>query len=132
MGYDVSTHPIRREAMERARDTGEAAISGGFSLIQEIDADRQPGFMLYVPVYAGGAVPSTIQGRREAIAGWAFAPFRAGDFFAATFQDEEVPLVTFRIFDGPNPDPDPARLLYDRGLAAEADESLAETAPIRF
>src|SRR5262249_35714969 len=72
------------------------------------------------------------QGRREAIAGWAFAPFRAGDFFAAAFQDEEVPLVTFRIFDGPNPDPDPARLLYDRGLAAEADESLAETAPIRF
>jgi len=130
MGYDMSTHPVRREAMERARDTGDAAVSGRFALVQETDPDRQPGFVLDVPVYAGGAVPSTVEGRREAISGWAFAPFRAGDFFAAAFNDEKEPLLTFRIYDGPSPDP--ARLLYDRGLAPDADESLVETAPLRF
>ena len=129
MGYDMFTHPVRREAMERARDTGDAAISGKVTLVQEIDAERQAGFLMYVPVYAGGAVPSTVEGRREALTGWAYAPFRAGDFFAAAFRGEE-PLVTFQIYDGSGADP--ARLLHDRGLVPDRDEWLVEAAPIRF
>ncbi|HYS09640.1 MAG TPA: CHASE domain-containing protein [Myxococcales bacterium] len=130
MGYDMLTHPVRRDAMERARDTGTAAISGKVTLVQEIDAERQAGFLVYVPVYAGGEAPSTVEARRAALIGWAYAPFRAGDFFTATFQGEPEPLVTFRIYDGPTPDP--ARLMYDRRLAADPDEPLVEAAPIHF
>ena len=101
LGYDMFSDPVRREAMERARDSGEVALSRRVTLVQEIDADRQPGFLIYVPVYAGGAVPPTLEGRREALIGWAYAPFRAGDFFSAIFRDEAEPLVTFRIYDGP-------------------------------
>jgi signal transduction histidine kinase/CHASE1-domain containing sensor protein/CheY-like chemotaxis protein len=130
IGYDMFTDPVRREAMERARDTGEATLSRRVTLVQEIDADRQPGFLMYVPVYAGGAVPPTVEGRREALVGWACARFRASDFFNAIFRVEEEPLVTFRIYDGP--EADPARLLHDRGLTADPDPALADSAPIRF
>src|SRR5262249_18325540 len=67
IGYDMFSEPTHREAMERARDTGEATISRRVTLVQEIDADRQAGFLLYVPVYAGGAAPPTVEERREAL-----------------------------------------------------------------
>lgn len=34
-GYDMFSEPVRRQAMERARDTGEATLSGKVVLVQE-------------------------------------------------------------------------------------------------
>src|SRR5262249_54889486 len=110
-GYDMLTDPVRRDAMERARDSGDAALSGRVTLVQEIDVDRQAGFLLYVPVYRGGAIPPEAQQRREALIGWAYSPFRADDFFAALFAPEVDPTVDVRIYDGGAVDP--ARLIHD-------------------
>src|SRR5690606_3385728 len=65
IGYDMSTEAIRRVAMMRARDTGRSAASGKVTLVQEIDEDVQPGFLIYLPVYEGIAVPETVEARRE-------------------------------------------------------------------
>jgi CHASE1-domain containing sensor protein len=54
-GYDMSSEPVRREAMERARDTGRAAISGRVTLLQDDPAKPNLGLLLYVPVYRPGA-----------------------------------------------------------------------------
>src|SRR5690606_17449820 len=43
LGYDMYTDPVRREAMARARDTGQPAASGRVTLVQEIDDQKQPG-----------------------------------------------------------------------------------------
>ena len=45
-GYDMYSEPVRRAAMERARDTGEAAISAMVTLVQETDINVQPGFLV--------------------------------------------------------------------------------------
>ena len=37
-GYDMYSDPVRREAMERARDTGKLALSGRVILVQETDS----------------------------------------------------------------------------------------------
>src|SRR5690606_12677816 len=37
LGFDMFTEPVRRAAMEKARDTGDAASSGRVTLMQEID-----------------------------------------------------------------------------------------------
>jgi signal transduction histidine kinase/CHASE1-domain containing sensor protein/ActR/RegA family two-component response regulator len=129
-GYDMRTEPVRRAAMERARDEGGTAISGKVTLVQEVDPGVQPGFLLYLPVYAGGAVPATLEARREALIGWVYAPFRAGDLFAALFGGESEPLLEVRVYDGSTIDP--AALLYDRGLAPEPGERLAQTDHLRF
>jgi CHASE1-domain containing sensor protein len=49
-GYDMLSEPVRRAAMERARDTGEPSVSGKVTLVQETTTDTQPGFLMYLPV----------------------------------------------------------------------------------
>ena len=38
-GYDMYSNAVRREAMEKARDTGQAVISGKVTLVQETNED---------------------------------------------------------------------------------------------
>lgn len=57
LGYDMYSETTRREAMNRARDTAMPAATRLVTLVREIDKDQeQPGFLIYVPVYRGGAV----------------------------------------------------------------------------
>lgn len=108
-GYDMYSDPVRKAAMERARDTGRPAASGRVTLVQEIDDRKQPGFLVYVPVYRGGTVPGTEAERRDAIEGFVYSPFRAHDFFDSVFSDR-LPRVALRIYDGR--DAIPENLLY--------------------
>jgi signal transduction histidine kinase/ActR/RegA family two-component response regulator len=100
IGYDMFTESTRRIAMERARDTGSAAASGIVQLVQEIDEVKQPGYLVYVPIYAGGAVPKTIEERREQLLGFAYAPIRAGDFLSSVFAAEHLPLASISVYHG--------------------------------
>ncbi|HZR07447.1 MAG TPA: CHASE domain-containing protein [Myxococcales bacterium] len=125
IGYDMYADPVRREAMDRARDQGAAAISGKVTLVQEIEGRRQPGFLLYVPVYLHGNVPATVEARRTALIGWTYAAFRAADLFVSLFRDEQEPLLDFQVYDGT--EADPARLLYDRDTAVPSDGRLVRS-----
>lgn len=80
IGYDMSTEAVRREAIERARDTGEAAATGKVVLRQEIDSQKQLGFLIYLPIYRNGLIPESLTERRENIQGYVYSPFRAGNF----------------------------------------------------
>ena len=139
MGYDMFTHPVRRAAMERARDTGEPAMSGRVVLKQEIEGEQQSGFLIYLPVYEFRSNPATIEHRRARLAGFAYAPFRAGDFFGNLLGDPaqgdggfvrtgRTPLPGFSVYAGPEPSPE--RLLYrsDPG-STEPDVSLPAGVP---
>jgi CHASE1-domain containing sensor protein len=64
LGYDLSSESARREALFRARDSGQAAVSRRLTLIQEIDERKQPGFLILIPVYRGGRTPATVDERR--------------------------------------------------------------------
>jgi PAS domain S-box-containing protein len=83
-GYDMFSEPVRRAAMERARDSGQAALSGKVVLVQEGvahegPARQQSGALMYLPVYRAGALTGTVEQRRKAILGWVYAPFRMND-----------------------------------------------------
>jgi signal transduction histidine kinase len=111
LGYDMYSEPTRREAMSRARDHATAALSGRVRLVQEIFGPEQPGFLLYVPVYRGGEPPADLEQRRASLQGFAYSPFRAGDLFEGILGYEQRPTVSFRVYDGPVPDP--GQLLYE-------------------
>ncbi|HEX4263946.1 MAG TPA: CHASE domain-containing protein [Verrucomicrobiae bacterium] len=100
VGYDMFSESVRREAMERARDTGDTAASGKVKLL---DASQQSGFLIYCPVYHGGNVPETVADRRAQLQGFAFGVFRAGDLFASIFQEQTMG-TQLEIFDGTNTD----------------------------
>jgi signal transduction histidine kinase len=132
IGYDMFTEPTRRAAMERARDTGEPALSGRVTLVQEIDEQAvQAGFLMYTPVYAGAAVPATTAERRAALKGFVYAPFRADDLFAGIFGSEAEPRVAFHPYDGRVPEP--SALLHTsavHGTAPAADPQFTDTLTI--
>ncbi|QOY93867.1 CHASE domain-containing protein [Massilia sp. UMI-21] len=84
VGYDMFSEPVRRAAMERARDSGLAALSGKVVLVQEGTAhegptSQQAGVLMYLPVYRDGQLTGTVEQRRQAIVGWVYAPFRMND-----------------------------------------------------
>jgi signal transduction histidine kinase len=110
IGFDMATEPVRRAAMEQARDTGAPALSARVTLVQETAGPVQPGFLLYVPVYEGVDVPASVTARRARLVGYVYAPFRATDLFRGVFGDGDRPKLDMAVYDGPVADP--AHLLY--------------------
>lgn len=100
MGYDMFSEPVRRAAMERARDQGTAAATGRVTLVQEIDEKKQAGFLIYLPVYQGGTTPDTIARRRATLQGFVYSPFRAEDFIQGILLKQPNPLIDIQIYDG--------------------------------
>ena len=63
-GYDMFSEPVRRAAMELARDTGASALSGKITLVQETATRIQPGVLMYLPVYRIDLPVETVAQRR--------------------------------------------------------------------
>ncbi len=82
LGYDMHSEPVRRLAMERARDTDQTSISGKVRLVQETEQDVQSGFLMYLPVYRPQLPHRTLEERRANLIGWVYAPFRLNDLMA--------------------------------------------------
>ena len=111
-GYDMYGEPVRRAAMDAARDSGAAALSGKVVLLQE-DQDAQPGFLMYVPVYRPGMPVASVEQRRAAIVGWVYAPFRMADLMRGVGGIDAADLQV-AVYDGAflDTDPDPDALLF--------------------
>jgi len=97
LGLNIAFEPQRRETAERARDTGEPAISGHLELVQ--DASTSTGFVMFHPVYRPGAPQGTVEERRASLRGWASAPFKAGLFLAELTHSQHSDY-RLRIYDG--------------------------------
>lgn len=102
MGFNMHSEARRAEAMDRARDTGQPALSGKVILRQEIDSDRQAGFLIYKPVYSGDAAMLTsVEARREHLLGFVYAPFRAGDLLRTIMAEINQQRLAYAVYDGP-------------------------------
>jgi PAS domain S-box-containing protein len=84
VGFDMAAEPARRRAMERARDSGEAAITRALTLVQDAAEPRPSGFLMFLPVFRRGAVTETVIARRATLAGFIYAPFRFADLIAGS------------------------------------------------
>jgi PAS domain S-box-containing protein len=113
-GYDMLSEPVRRSAMERARDYDVAAISGKVVLVQETDQDVQSGTLMYVPVYRKGKATDTVAQRRDALYGWVYSPYRMNDLMQGMLRGSDLEAgkrIRLQIFDSEAFSPD--SLLYD-------------------
>ena len=101
IGYDMFSEATRREAMQRAMETGTETASGPVELVQEITSVKQVGFLVYLPyrndgdAVAAGNMPD----------GFVYAPFRAGDLHAAALEKPPVLPVVIKTYDISGPDP---------------------------
>ena len=101
-GYDMFSEPIRRKAMEIARDTGKFSISSAITLVQNTAGEKAPGFLIYLPYFKpigpNNIQPTTIQERRDRIIGYVYCAFSMSYFM----QELDFKLNTnidFSIFD---------------------------------
>lgn len=118
-GRDMLAEANRREAMLRARDTGQVIASDRLTLYQETEADAQPGMVLFAPVYRQGPPLETVAGRRRALRGWTTIPLRLTDFMRATLPLERR-LADIEIYDGLRVSPE--HLLFDSNPASPGSE----------
>ena len=109
-GYDMYSEPVRRAAMDDARDNGRMALSGKVRLVQESGRREQAGFLLYLPLYRNGLPHSTVAERRASIIGWAYSPFRMDDLMQG-IHGEHAGDLDIEIYDGREATAD--TLMYD-------------------
>jgi PAS domain S-box-containing protein len=102
-GYDMFTESVRHEAMTRAVETGEPALSGKVRLVQENNIDEQAGFLIYVPVYRKDAPLDSVQARWAAIQGFVYAPFRVKNLMRGV-AGKRFDSIDFTIYDASNTD----------------------------
>jgi|GEM_PF-1950812 len=123
-GFDMYSEPVRREAMDRAAQTGLPSLSGRVRLVQERNTGVQAGVLLYVPVYRQGiqTPPRSPADYAESLLGWAYSPIRVGDLVTTALRtvnnpdlldsvvvvhDGGSPSLTSRIFTNASGDREP-------------------------
>jgi PAS domain S-box-containing protein len=131
-GYDMFSEPVRRDAMERARDTGQIGLSDKVTLVQETQHGTQAGFLMYLPLYRT-ASPDNLEDRRRELSGYVYSPFRMGDFMNGLLGDRKR-LVELQIYGGESTSDD--ALMYSTAgssdLQAHTAPSFAEVVPFEF
>lgn len=97
VGLDITFEQGRREAADRARETGLPQLTPQVLLVQ--DETRQPGFLLLRPIYLDRTVSdATFQG-------WIYAPFVGSNLLQDLSPDHST-LYDFGVYDGDTADPD--------------------------
>lgn len=86
-GYDMFSEPIRRSAMEIARDTGGISMTAPVKLVQDGSVNTVTGVLIYQAIYASGKVPDTMLERRANLRGYVYVAFRPKDIISAHMQN---------------------------------------------
>ncbi|MGH8569657.1 MAG: CHASE domain-containing protein, partial [Gammaproteobacteria bacterium] len=127
LGFDLSSEPNRREALERSRDSAASVVSGLVTLIR---ADRDPaGLLFFHPVYRKGSPDGSPAERRSHLEGFAVGVFRIGDLVQAALRGMDRRGMRVRIEDrwaGA-----PQRLLYAEGDGPVPEMSVVDRQPAK-
>jgi diguanylate cyclase (GGDEF)-like protein len=97
IGLDIAGLPMRREATQRLRDSGEAISSG--RLILDDRGARYVGLAMRMPVYRKGMPTANVEQRRLAYVGSVGAGIRVNDMMDGLLSAETLRVIKFKIFD---------------------------------
>ena len=114
VGFDMYSDPVRRTAMETARDTGLPAATARLMLDHPGEQHKAAGFLIYAPIYKNDRTPNTVAERRDALSGFVFTQFRAADFANAVLGIKNTSDIDFRLYDGT--EPNAANLMADTAI----------------
>ncbi|EFO81514.1 multi-sensor hybrid histidine kinase [Oscillochloris trichoides DG-6] len=95
VGFDFTSEPVRRAALEQARDSGEATASAPTTLV----VSGEPGFLIFWPVYRSGAAINTVALRRDNITGYVIGMFRLRDLVETAVQASKLRDLDIYLFD---------------------------------
>lgn len=105
LGWDMASEPKRRAALRTARDSGEISLSNPINL--PIGGTR---LAVFAPVYAGGVTPTTLEGRRQQLMGYALASLRGNLLRDSSILQSDAAKTLLAVQD------DEKRTLFDEGV----------------
>jgi signal transduction histidine kinase len=126
LGYDFYTQPSHREAMDRARDTGEPQSTRMVYVLTETPSSSsaelalEQGFVVYLPVYEEGEPQESVAERRAALKGFVVGSFAIEGLLGEIFRGAFDPAIDFEVYDGKDAASSP--LLYDSDGIERAGE----------
>ena len=130
-GFDMLSEPNRRAAMERARDTGQPAITAKLKLASESAQSASFGFLLYVPVYRDAASPDSVEARRATLKGFVNSPFRMEDLIKSALGSNPDGL-RLHIYDGETATPENLMFSSEPASPGQTGPLAQVTPPAQF
>jgi PAS domain S-box-containing protein len=79
LGFDLSTHPQRLQAIQEARDTGIFVASGIVELVQS--QQHGAGLLVVKAIYSNGLVPESLAEKRALLEGYSLGVLKLKDLF---------------------------------------------------
>jgi len=97
-GFDLNADPLRRSAVDRARDSGQISASSGVTLLRDGTAPVA-STLLRLAVYRGGGVPGSLEERQRLYMGIVGSAVRVGEMIDATLSKEVLARAQLRIYE---------------------------------
>lgn len=133
IGYDIYSDPLRRKAMDEARDNARASITEKTAFLNTDPDEAEASFIMYFPVYKSTTIPETAVERQAQLDGFIYAPFRASVLFGSLDTSKPDTAFGYRLYSGKAED---SQLLYEsrafQAIAAAKHGQDMETRTLTF
>src|SRR6267378_962667 len=97
-GLDLNADPLRRSAVDRARDSGQIASSSGVTLLRDGSASVS-STLLRLALYRGGGAPGSVEERQRLYWGMVGSTLRIGEMIDATLSKEILSRAQLQIYE---------------------------------
>ncbi|GIV87321.1 MAG: histidine kinase [Chloroflexus sp.] len=97
LGLDLAADPVRRAAIEQARDSGQIVITA--PLQSYLASDPIPAVLLFAPVYGGSLPPQSVEERRQRIRGMVAFLIVPGEVIEQALRPVTTPDLEFVLVD---------------------------------
>ena len=97
-GLDLNADPLRRSAVDRARDSGQISASSAVTLLRDGNASVA-STLLRLAVYRGGGVPGSVEERQRLYWGIVGSAVRVGEMVDATLSKEVLSRAQLQIYE---------------------------------
>jgi two-component system, sensor histidine kinase len=98
-GFDLTADPVRKRALERARDTGQITLSD--PIRRPLNTTETPfAFIMFIPQYKNGAAIGSVEQRRQALEGFAYASFNIDTFAQGISGVQKDKKIAFLVTNG--------------------------------
>src|SRR6267154_4302633 len=121
-GLDLNADPLRRSAVDRARDSGRISSSSGVTLIRDSNASVT-STLLRLATYRGGGVPGSVEERQRLYWGLVGSTLRVNEMIDTTLSKEILSRAQLQIYEVGGEGAAKDTLLFDSaapGAAASA------------
>ncbi|MGB0388034.1 MAG: CHASE domain-containing protein [Ardenticatenaceae bacterium] len=95
LGFDLGSNLTRLEALNLARDSGEAVATGRITLVEE--GGDHSAFLVFQPIYKNGTATDSLEDRQKNLAGFALGVYRIGDILEDVLPDLDEELDVYLV-----------------------------------